>query len=306
MAQGRRQRAVRRPVREAFRGATHMMTRTLLLLCVALGGSACAGKNYASAPYYEDTEFAGEMEADAAQLDGSRRERVTSRRDERGAPAQPEPALDVMASPAPAQPEGAPTTTPGNTAEPEPAVADDTPQGLARQIIYTAAMSVSVFNVEEALETVEKLPERHGGWIATMTGETLVIRIPSKNLRKAMDELSAMGVVEYRTLESSDVSDEYYDIETRIEVLERTHTQLLDLLAKARNVEEALAVRKSLDEITMELEVLKGRMRKLKDLVSYSTLTISLTERGPHTPTPSSNDPFPWVDELGVEATEWR
>lgn len=285
-----------------------MRTKTLLLLCVALGGSACArAKNYAPAPYYEDAEFAGEMEADDAKVRESRRERgptLTSRRDERGAPA--EPALDVMASPAPAQPEGAPTTTPGSTAEPEPAVADDTPQGLARQIIYTAAMSVSVFNVEEALETVEKLPERHGGWIATMTGETLVIRIPSKNLRKAMDELSAMGVVEYRTLESSDVSDEYYDIETRIEVLERTHTQLLDLLAKARNVEEALAVRKSLDEITMELEVLKGRMRKLVDLVSYSTLTISLTERGPHTPTPSSNDPFPWVDELGVEATEWR
>lgn len=284
-----------------------MMTRTLLLLCVALAGSACAGaKNYASAPYYEEAEFAGEMDAKLGGSERERRPNLTSRRDERGAPAEPEPVLDVMAAPAPAQPEGAPTTTPDSTAKPEPAVADDTPQGLARQIIYTAAMSVSVFNVEEALETVEKLPERHGGWIATMTGETLVIRIPSKNLRKAMDELSAMGVVEYRTLESSDVSDEYYDIETRIEVLERTHTQLLDLLGKARNVEEALAVRKSLDEITMELEVLKGRMRKLKDLVSYSTLTVSLTERGPHMPTPSSNDPFPWVDELGVEATEWR
>ena len=282
-----------------------MMTRTLLLLCVALGGSACKG--YAAAPYYEATELAGEMEADEAMRAEPERERapsLTSRRSPRLDAA--EAPRDVMATPASAQPEEAPSATSGDTAEPEPAVADDTPQGLARQIIYTAAMSVSVFNVEEALETVEKLPERHGGCIATMTGETLVLRIPSKNLRTAMDELSAMGVVEYRTLESSDVSDEYYDIETRIEVLERTHTQLLDLLAKARNVEEALAVRKSLDEITMELEVLKGRMRKLKDLVSYSTLTISLTERGPHTPTPSSNDPFPWVDELGVEATEWR
>jgi len=284
-----------------------MLTRTLLLLCVALGGSACAAKmNYASAPYYEEDELAGVIEADEEMVAESRRERF-SRMDKRADATATEPPRDVMAAPAP--PEQAPagaSKAGGDTAKAEPAVADDTPQGLARQIIYTAAMSVSVFNVEESLETVEQLPERHGGWIATMTGETLVMRIPSKNLRKAMDELAAMGVVEYRTLESSDVSDEYYDIETRIEVLERTHSQLLDLLAKARNVQEALAVRNSLDEITMELEVLKGRMRKLKDLVSYSTLTVSLTERGPHMPTPSSNDPFPWVDELGVEATEWR
>ena len=65
-------------------------------------------------------------------------------------------------------------------------------------------------------------------------------------------------------------------------------------------------MRQALDQVGAELEVLKGRMRQLDSLISFSTLTISLFERGPHTPTPSSNDPFHWVDELGVEATEWK
>jgi hypothetical protein len=56
----------------------------------------------------------------------------------------------------------------------------------------------------------------------------------------------------------------------------------------------------------MELEVALGRMRQLQTLISFSTLTVNLIERGPHQPVPSSNDPFPWVDSLGVEATEWR
>ena len=35
-------------------------------------------------------------------------------------------------------------------------------------------------------------------------------------------------------------------------------------------------------------------------------LTVRLSERGPQNAVPSSNDPFPWVDTLGVEATEWN
>ena len=96
------------------------------------------------------------------------------------------------------------------------------------------------------------------------------------------------------------------DVESRIAALEKTHAQLLDLLGKARNVQEALEVRRSLDEIAMELEVLKGRMRKLQNMISFSTLTLSMVERGPHMPTPTSNDPFHWVDGLGVESTEWK
>ena len=72
------------------------------------------------------------------------------------------------------------------------------------------------------------------------------------------------------------------------------------------DVQEALEVRRSLDEIAMELEVLKGRMRKLQNMISFSTLTLSMVERGPHMPTPTSNDPFHWVDGLGVESTEWK
>ncbi len=189
---------------------------------------------------------------------------------------------------------------------PEPADERPTDDVDGRHIVYTAMMSISVFNVDEAREAVETLPERHGGYLQSMNEGSLILRIPSKNLRKAMAELEKLGVVEHRTLQTQDVTAEYVDIESRIRVLEETQRQLIDLLSKARTVEEALRVRTALDQVTMDLEVLKGRMRQLRNLVSYSTLTVQLSERGPHSPIPSENDPFPWVDELGVEATEWK
>jgi DNA repair exonuclease SbcCD ATPase subunit len=139
-----------------------------------------------------------------------------------------------------------------------------------------------------------------------MTENQLVLRIPSKNLRKVMAELGEYGNVEHRTLRAMDVTAEFTDIESRIKALEETQKQLLELLSKSRNVQEALQVRQALDNITTQLEVLKGRMRQLSNQISFSTLTVNLYERGPHTPVPSSNDPFPWVNDLGVESTEWK
>jgi hypothetical protein len=121
-----------------------------------------------------------------------------------------------------------------------------------------------------------------------------------------MDELGRLGVVEARSLQARDVSEEYVDLTTRIRVLRETQQQLLDLLRTARNVEEALKVRASLDAITMELEQAMGRLRLLESLIGFSTLTVRMSLRGPQNAVPSSNDPFPWVDNLGVEATEWN
>ena len=83
------------------------------------------------------------------------------------------------------------------------------------------------------------------------------------------------------------VTQEYVDLTTRIRVLKETQTQLIALLKQARNVEEALQVRRSLDAITMELEQAMGRLRMLENLIGFSTLTLRLSERGPQNATAS-------------------
>lgn len=190
----------------------------------------------------------------------------------------------------------------------EPQTADEEPHDAdqGRHIIYTAGMRIAVFNLGDAIATAESIPERHGGYVQSMSNNQVVLRIPSKNLRTVMTSLAGYGNVEQRWLNSQDVTAEYTDLESRLKALEKTHAQLLDLLGKARTVKEALEVRAALDRVAAELEVLKGRLRQLDNMTTYSTLTLDFYERGPHMPTPSSNDPFPWVDGLGVENTEWK
>ena len=50
----------------------------------------------------------------------------------------------------------------------------------------------------------------------------------------------------------------------------------------------------------------RAQMRELAKSIAFSTLILRFVERGPTQDIPNHNDPFPWVDELGVEATDYR
>jgi chemotaxis protein histidine kinase CheA len=208
-----------------------------------------------------------------------------------------EPAPD-MATDATVQPEPleAPTDTPKQPA----------PVAQKRQIIYTATMQVSVYDLEHSLEIVEGLPERYGGWLHQRVDNQIVLRVPAERLAEVMATVAELGVVDYRLLEALDVTAEYTDLESRILILVEMQKQLQALLVKATSVEQALEIRRALDQITLELEAARAQMRELSKSIAFSTLILSLVERGPTQLVPSSNDPFRWVDELGVEVTDYR
>jgi len=312
------------------------MHRPILLFCCALLGLApgCAKRaDYSMAPPAPDVAYDGyaggesmpagaaapsepEMPArgygddgDYAKKDGAMREEASAE-PSMGPTSTP---TSVPASPAPVKqaPSGGLDTRTKLTGEAKEGKAKedegkDPQKQVARQIIYTAEMGISVFKLDEAMERAETLTLEAGGYVQSMSLGYYILRVPAAKLRGVMTELGKLGVVETRSLQAQDVTEEFVDLSTRIRVLKETQVQLLALLKQARNVEEALSVRRSLDQITMELEQAMGRLRMLESLIGFSTLTVRMSQRGPQNAIPSSNDPFKWVDGLGVEATEWN
>jgi hypothetical protein len=175
----------------------------------------------------------------------------------------------------------------------------------ARQVIYTAVMVLSVFDIDAVAELIESMPQRYGGWIESRYDYQITLRIRAGRLFEAMDQLAELGIVLDKSLLAEDVTAEYVDLESRIRVLEQIVARLEALLAKATTVEEALKIRVELDRMRLELESARVRMRALSEQIDFSTLTVMLTPRGPEQ-LPTSNDPFPWVNQMGVEAVEYR
>ena len=176
----------------------------------------------------------------------------------------------------------------------------------ARQVIYTASLHVSVYDLDAAAELAESLPGAYGGWIESRYDYQITLRIRAEHLFEAIADLSALGVVLDKSLLAQDVTAEYIDLAGRIRVLEELVAHLEALLARVDNVELALEIRAALDRARLELASAKAKMRQLSESIDFSTLILTLSLRGPMDELPSSNDPFPWVDSLGVQATEYR
>jgi hypothetical protein len=189
---------------------------------------------------------------------------------------------------------------------PQPSPDQPAPEAGERKVVYTASMDVSVYEMPEALAFAEALPERYEGWVQSRVDNVITLRIPAARLREAMAEIATLGIVLGKSLIAADVTAEYTDLESRILVLEQLEEQLILLLDSATSVEAALKIRQELERVRIELELARARMRSLAELIRFSTLTIAFAQRGPLTAEIGSNDPFPWVDQLGVESTEYR
>jgi hypothetical protein len=275
----------------------------------SMGGSGGMAMAEAPPPVAAPADYGGESEkkamADYDDAPSMTKDESYNRSEPTSVTAAPARGPAGGATPTTTVPEPKPKPTEAREGEPK---SDDgeTKKQFARQIIYTAEMQISVYKLDDAMQRAEQLTLAAGGYVQNLSQGYYVLRIPAPALRGIMDELAHLGVVEARTLQARDVSEEYVDLTTRLRVLRETQQQLLILLKQARNVDEALKVRESVDRITMELEQAMGRLRMLESLIGFSTLTVRMSQRGPQNTIPSSNDPFPWVDGLGVEATEWN
>ena len=198
-----------------------------------------------------------------------------------------------------------PTSTPAPELTSEAATAP-LPKDFVRQVVYSGTMGLAVFNQSTAQTRVETLVRDAGGYVQSLKAEQMVVRIPALRFREVAQKIGELGRIDSQSFEALDVTEDYYDLRTRIEVLQRTHEQLLTLLDGARTVGEALEVRKALDAVTLELEAALGKQRLLSTRVEFSALSVSLRQRLPDVDTPSTNDPFPWVDDISVEGTAWR
>jgi hypothetical protein len=99
-----------------------------------------------------------------------------------------------------------------------------------------------------------------------------------------------------------DVSEEFRDLQIRIQNSEAMRDRLEQLLRQANNVEQALQVERELERITELIETMKGRLRFLADRVAYSTITVLFQPRPRETleDPDSFRLPFPWLDQLGL------
>ncbi len=161
-----------------------------------------------------------------------------------------------------------------------------------RKIIYNASMSVTADKPELALEEIVAKARALGGYVASSNtnsdddGPTrcyATIKVPADKLDALVTTVRGTGTVTNYSLNSDDISLNYYDIQARLNNAKAEEAQLLTVLAECTTIEEVLAVRQSLTALRGDIESYQAQINLWDNLVDYATLELNIrrTEQTP-------------------------
>jgi hypothetical protein len=134
-------------------------------------------------------------------------------------------------------------------------------------------------------------------WYESWIGEnykyaSVTMGVPVDRFETAMRRLRGVAAqVQDETASGQDVTDEYVDLDSRLDNLKATRDRIREFLDQAESVEESLRINEGLKKVEAEIETVQGRMNYLFDRAAYSTITVQISPELPDAPTPTLTPP---------------
>ncbi len=153
-----------------------------------------------------------------------------------------------------------------------------------RKTAQTADLHMKVSDVPAVVDQIIALSNQNGGYTVSShiyrvnenVQAQLALKIPQTNLPAVINSISGLGEVTDKVITSQDVTEEFYDSQARLKVLQAKEQRLLGLMDKAADIAEIISVENELTKTRSEIEVLSGRLQYLSNITDFSQLNITL------------------------------
>ena len=154
------------------------------------------------------------------------------------------------------------------------------------KMIYRGYLYLESTAFDTATAGLQELVSQMGGYFETSElnnyspyrSAFYVVRVPSAKYNEFCGKVGTLAQLNSQRHTSENVSEAYYDTESRL-VTQRTKLERLqELLAKADKMEDIITLESAIAETELQIERLTGTLRKYDALVDYATVEISLEE----------------------------
>jgi hypothetical protein len=155
-------------------------------------------------------------------------------------------------------------------------------------IIKTADISMQVEKYDGSRSRILDIIKKHNAYVGSENqtnnhyniSNIMVIRVKAADFDALVEELLKEAIyVESKKINAEDVTAEFVDVNARLKSKKEAEAQYLDIMKKARTINEILDVQQYLRTIREEIESYEGRLKYLNDKVSYSTVNLSFYEK---------------------------
>ena len=173
-----------------------------------------------------------------------------------------------------------------------------------RKIIYNAYIETQTKTYDDDYHKIINNLDEVGGYVesANEYGTTpedwqdsgrraeMVLRVPSAKFDAYIAMLKGLGRTITSSVSGEDISLQYYDVETKLEILRNRETRLLELLEEAKGLEDIIELERELADVSYEIQILQTNLRNYDSLIDFSKVTITLYEVNEITAVVTSDD----------------
>ncbi len=159
-------------------------------------------------------------------------------------------------------------------------------KSIERKIIREGSMSVEVKNLSRSDGYFKSIIKQCKAYTTNETSDTytgnksryLTIRVPLNSFDTLVAMIESYSVqLLSKSITTSDVTDEFVDVDARLKTKKNLESRYLDLLKQAKNVTEILAIEKELAAVRSEIESMTSRQNYISSQSDYATLNLTYT-----------------------------
>lgn len=166
-----------------------------------------------------------------------------------------------------------------------------------RKIIRNASLDLEAGDVVKTYDDMLAWATARGGYETqrvqrksdSYTTIDAQIKIKPEFLDAFIDYAATLGSIINTQISTEDITESYYDTKTRLQSMEKSLERYYDYLDKARNIEESLSVQNEINQLTLNIESLKGKLKLWDSLLAESVITLRLRQ---------TNDPVKLKKEI--------
>lgn len=184
----------------------------------------------------------------------------------------------IIPSAAPPQSSSPATARPVTAAPPVPS---------GPMIVRTVELALVSADFDQSRNRVQDILRRHNGYLGDLTvgGSTTsartltaTLRIPAEYLDAAIAELKTLGKVESESQKGEEVSEQYVDLQARLQNSRNSEQRLTQLLQRAGRLSDVLEVEQQIETVRENIERMEAERKNLAKQVAYSTLNMKISE----------------------------
>lgn len=159
-----------------------------------------------------------------------------------------------------------------------------------RKLIKKVDIYSETKDFEKLVSTINKKVTEFSGYIesSNLSGNSysnnslrnsyITIRVPSARLDEFVEMVENESNVYSKEMNTSDVTLEYVDLDSRKKALIAEQASLLSLLEKAKTIADIISLQDRLSNVRYEVQTIESQLRTFDNQVDYSTVTLSIRE----------------------------